>query len=134
MKGYKMSLFVDNIEQLTLENTNFRKVLSTNGHSQLVVMSLKPGEEIGMEIHNDVDQFFRIDSGQGKVIANGDEYEISDGYAIVIPAGTEHNILNVSETEDLKLYTIYSPANHPDGTIHTTKEEAEEYEKAHHHD
>ena len=129
-----MPLFIDNIEELTLGNTNFRKVLSTNGHSQLVVMSLKPGEDIGMEVHNDVDQFFRIDSGEGKVVADGQEYSISDGFAIVIPAGTEHNILNTSETEDLKLYTVYSPANHPDGTIHATKEEAEEYEKAHHHD
>ena len=129
-----MPIFVDDIEKLTLENSNFRKVLSTNSHSQLVVMSLKPTEDIGMEVHNDVDQFFRIDSGQGKVVANGQEYEISDGYAIVIPAGTEHNIINTSETEDLKLYTIYSPANHPDGTIHATKEEAEEYEKMQHHD
>ena len=127
-----MPIFVDNIEELTLNNNNFRKVLSTNSHSQLVVMSLKPTEDIGMEIHNDVDQFFRIDSGQGKVVADGLEYEISDGYAIVIPAGTEHNVINTSETEDLKIYTVYSPANHPDGTIHVTKEEAEEYEKSHH--
>ena len=129
-----MPIFVDNIEELTLSNNNFRKVLSTNGHSQLVVMSLKAGEDIGMEVHNNVDQFFRIDSGQGKVIANGEEFEVSDGFAIVIPAGTEHNVINTSETEDLKLYTIYSPANHPDGTVHVTKAEAEEYEKAHHHD
>ncbi len=127
-----MPIFVDNIEKLTLENTNFRKVLSTNDHSQLVVMSLKAGEDIGMEVHNNVDQFFRIDEGQGKVIANGEEFEVSDGFAVIIPAGTEHNIINISETEDLKLYTVYSPANHPDGTIHVTKEEAEEYEKAHH--
>ncbi len=129
-----MPLFIDNIEELTLGNTNFRKVLSTNGHSQLVVMSLKPGEDIGMEVHNDVDQFFRIDSGEGKVVADGQEYSISDGFAIVIPAGTEHNILHTSETEDLKLYTVYSPANHSDGTIHVTKAEADEYEKSHHHD
>lgn len=129
-----MPLFVDNIEELTLGNTNFRKVLSTNGHSQLVIMCLKPGEEIGMEIHNDVDQFFRIDAGEGKVIANEQEFAISDGFAIVIPAGTEHNIVNTSETEDLKLYTVYSPANHPDGTIHVTKAEADEYEESHHHD
>jgi len=127
-----MPIFVDDIEKLTLENNNFRKVLSTNSHSQLVVMSLKPMEDIGMEVHDNVDQFFRIDAGQGKVVANGQEYEISNGYAIVIPAGTEHNVINTSETEDLKLYTVYSPANHPDGTIHVTKEEAEEYEKSHH--
>ncbi|MFZ2663796.1 MAG: cupin domain-containing protein [Patescibacteria group bacterium] len=119
-----MAIFVDNIEKLTLENTNFRKVLATNGHSQLVVMSLKPMEDIGMEVHNTVDQFFRIDKGTGKVIMNGTEYKFSDGYALVVPAGTEHNIINTSETEDLKLYTIYSPANHPEGTIHATKEEA----------
>ena len=127
-----MPIFVDDIEKLTLENNNFRKVLSTNSHSQLVVMSLKPMEDIGMEVHDNVDQFFRIDAGQGKVVADGLEYEISDGYAIVIPAGTEHNVINTSETEDLKIYTVYSPANHPDGTIHVTKEEAEEYEKSHH--
>lgn len=129
-----MPVFVDNIEELTLGNTNFRQVLSTNQHSQLVIMSLRPGEEIGMEVHNDVDQFFRIDAGVGKVIANGQEYNITDGYAIVIPAGTEHNVINTSETEDLKLYTVYSPANHPDGTIHATKAEADEYEKTHHHE
>ena len=129
-----MPIFVDNIEELTLGNTNFRKVLSTNEHSQLVLMSLKPMEDIGMEVHDNVDQFFRIDAGEGKVIADGQEYAISDGYAIVIPAGTEHNIVNTSETEDLKLYTVYSPANHPDGTIHVTKAEADEYEESHNHD
>ena len=127
-----MPIFADNIEQITLDNNNFRKVLSTNEHSQLVVMSLKPMEEIGMEVHGNVDQFFRIEAGRGKVIANDQEYEVSDGYAVIIPAGTNHNVINTSETEDLKLYTIYSPANHPDGTIHTTKEEADLYEKAHH--
>jgi len=119
-----MSLFVDNIEKLTLENTNFRKVLATNGYSQLVVMSLKPMEDIGMETHPNVDQFFRVEKGVGKTILNGTEYEFSDGFAIVIPAGTEHNIINTSETDELKLYTIYSPANHPDGTVHATKEDA----------
>ena len=127
-----MPIFVDNIEQITLDNNNFRKVLSTNEHSQLVVMSLKPMEEIGMEVHENVDQFFRIEAGRGKVIANDQEYEESDGYAVIIPAGTNHNVINTSETEDLKLYTIYSPANHPDGTIHATKEEADLYEEAHH--
>ena len=119
-----MALFVDNIEKLTLENTNFRKVLATNGYSQLVVMSLKPMEDIGMETHPNVDQFFRVEKGMGKAVLNGTEYAFSDGFAIVIPAGTEHNIINTSETDELKLYTIYSPANHPEGTIHTTKEEA----------
>lgn len=117
-----MSLFVDNIEKLTLENSNFRKVIATNGYSQLVLMSLLPMEDIGMETHPNVDQFFRVEKGVGKAVLNGTEYEFSDGFAIVVPAGTEHNIINTSETDELKLYTIYSPANHPDGTIHATKE------------
>ena len=120
MKGY-----VDNIEKLALENSNFRKVLYTGKHSQLVLMSLKPMEEIGMETHQDNDQFFRIEKGFGKVIIDGNEYEISDGSAVIVPAGSEHNVINVSETEDLKLYTIYSPAHHQDGVVRATKAEAE---------
>ena len=120
MKG-----FIENIENLTKENSNFRKVLYTSKHSQLVLMSLKPMEEIGMETHKDNDQFFRVDAGKGKVVLDGVETEIKDGFAIVIPAGTEHNVVNTSETEDMKLYTIYSPAHHRDGVIHATKEEAE---------
>ncbi|MBN1168434.1 cupin domain-containing protein [Candidatus Woesebacteria bacterium] len=127
MKG-----FVDNIEKLTLKNNNFRKVLFTGKFCQLVVMSLKPGEEIGMEVHPDVDQFFRIDSGMGKVIMGREEKRLKDGSAIVVPAGTKHNIVNTSKTDDLKLYTVYSPPNHPKGTVHKTYEEAEEYEKKHH--
>ena len=121
MKGYK-----DSIEKLTLENPNFRKVLYTSKHSQLVLMSLKPKEEIGMEAHNENDQFFRIEKGNGKCIIDGNEYDITDGSAIVVPVGAEHNIINVSETEDLKLYTIYSPAHHKDGVVRATKAEAEE--------
>jgi len=117
MKGY-----VDNIEKLTLENENFRKVLYTGKHSQLVLMSLKPNEDIGLEVHPNVDQFFRIEKGQGKVVIDGVEHEISDGVAVIVPAGSEHNVINTSATESLKLYTIYSPANHKDGTIHETKE------------
>ena len=117
MKGY-----IDNIEKLTLENENFRKVLYTGKHSQLVLMSLKPNEDIGLEVHPNVDQFFRIEKGQGKVVIDGVEHEISDGSAIIIPAGSEHNVINTSMDESLKLYTIYSPANHKDGTIHETKE------------
>ena len=117
MKGY-----VDNIEKLTLENENFRKVLYTGKHSQLVLMSLKPNEDIGLEVHPNVDQFFRIEKGQGKVVIDGIEHEISDGVAVIVPAGSEHNVINTSATESLKLYTIYSPANHKDGTIHETKE------------
>jgi len=126
-----MSIYVENIEKDTLENDNFRKVLTTNKFSQLVVMSLKPGENIGMEIHNDVDQFIRIEQGSGKAILNGQEYPIENDFAVVIPAGAEHDIVNDSD-EDMKLYTVYSPAEHPDGTIHKDKTEADAYEKEKH--
>lgn len=117
-KGYK-----GNIEKLTKENTNFRKVLYTGEQSQLVLMSLLPGEEIGMEVHPDNDQFFRIDEGSGKAIIDGNEYEISDGDAVVVPKGSEHNIINTGEGS-LKLYTIYMPPHHKDGIIRATKAEA----------
>ena len=120
MKG-----FSTNIEEATLENSNFRKVLYTSKHSQLVLMSLKPGEDIGMEVHKENDQFFRFEKGQGKCIIDGNEYEIGDGFAVVVPTGAQHNIINTSKTDDLKLYTIYSPAHHKDGIIRSTKEEAE---------
>ncbi|KKS69449.1 MAG: hypothetical protein UV40_C0023G0012 [Parcubacteria group bacterium GW2011_GWA1_42_7] len=120
MKG-----FSQNIEKLTLENSNFRQVLYTGKHSQLVLMSLKPKEEIGMEIHPDNDQFFRFEKGTGKCVIDGNEYEVSDGSAIVVPAGAEHNVINVSDFEDLKLYTIYSPAHHKDAIVRATKEEAQ---------
>jgi len=120
MKGY-----FTNIEKDTLENENFRKVLYTSKHSQLVLMSLKPKEEISLEVHPDNDQFFRFEKGTGKVIIDGNEYNVSDGSAIVVPAGAEHNVINISETEELKLYTIYSPPHHKDGIVRTTKEEAE---------
>ena len=119
-----MAIFVQNIERETRENLNFRKVLATNGHSQLVVMSLKPREEIGMEVHKNTDQFLRIESGVGQAILDGRVYEISDGFAVIVPAGTNQNIVNASDTEEMKLYTIYSPAEHKDGTIHRTREEA----------
>lgn len=119
-----MAGFIINLEEETLANDYFRKVIFTAPHSQLVLMSLLPNEEIGAETHPNVDQFFRIEKGQGKVVISGEESVISDGFAIVIPAGTEHNIINTSATEELKLYTIYSPANHPDGKIHKTKAEA----------
>lgn len=117
--------FHTNIEQETLENDNFRKVLFTAPHSQLVLMSLLPGEEIGMEVHPMVDQFFRFEAGEGKAVLNGEESSFKDGDVVIVPAGTNHNIVNTSDTHPLKLYTIYSPANHPDGTIHKTKAEAE---------
>jgi len=121
MKGYAI-----NIERETLENENFRKVLYTSKHSQLVLMTLKPKEEIGMEVHPDNDQFFRIEKGEGKCIIDGNEYELSDGVAIVVPAGAQHNVINTSDTEELKLYTIYSPAHHKDGIVRSTKDQAEE--------
>lgn len=121
MKGYK-----NNIEKLTLANTNFRQILYTGKHSQLVLMSLKPLEEIGMEVHEESDQFFRFEGGVGQLIIDKVEQTISDGDAVIVPAGAEHNIINTSATEPLKLYTIYSPAHHRDGVIHATKEEAEQ--------
>ncbi|MFA5582930.1 MAG: cupin domain-containing protein [Bacteriovoracaceae bacterium] len=119
MKGYK-----DNIEEVTENNSNFRKVLYTGKHSQLVVMSLKPGEEIGTEVHEENDQFFRFESGKGKVVIDGNEYDVKDDDAVIVPAGAEHNVTNVSDSEDLKLYTIYSPAHHKDGIVRATREEA----------
>lgn len=120
MKG-----FISNIEKETLENANFRKVLYTGKHSQLVLMSLRPGEDIGLEVHPDSDQFFRIEKGKGRCHIDGNERDIEDGAAIVVPAGAVHNITNISADEDLKLYTIYSPAHHKDGTVRATKKEAE---------
>jgi len=120
MKG-----FHTNIEKDTLQNSNFRKVLYTGKHSQLVLMSLKPMEDIGMEVHPDNDQFFRFESGKGKCIIDGNEYELENGTAILVPAGSQHNIINTSDTEEMKLYTIYAPAHHQDGVIRATKQEAE---------
>jgi len=120
MKGFKA-----NIEKDTLENKKFRKVLYTAKHCQLVLMSLRPKEDIGMETHTENDQFFRFESGQGKVIIDGNEYDVGDGVAIVVPAGARHNIINVSDSKELKMYTIYSPAHHKDGIVRETKKEAE---------
>jgi len=118
--------FCENIEKETLENENFRKVLYTGKHSQLVLMSLKPNEEIGMEVHGDNDQFFRIEKGQGKCIIDGNEYEVKDGSAVIVPSGAQHNVINTSATERLNMYTIYSPAHHIDGIVRATKAEAED--------
>jgi len=118
-KGYK-----GGIEKLTVENENFRQVLYTGKHSQLVLMRVQPGEEIGIETHTENDQFFRFEKGIGKVIIDGNGYEVKDGDAVVVPSGAEHNIINTSKTEDLKLYTIYSPAHHKDGIVRATKAEA----------
>lgn len=117
--------FVANIEDLTVKNTNFRKVLYTAQHSQLVLMSLKPSEEIGMETHPDNDQFLRIEKGMGKAIIDGNEYDLSDGSAVVVPAGSKHNIINTSDAEEMKLYTVYSPAHHRLDVVQATKAEAE---------
>ncbi|TSC70764.1 MAG: hypothetical protein CEO12_140 [Parcubacteria group bacterium Gr01-1014_46] len=118
-KGYK-----DNIEKLTRENTNFRKVLYTGEQSQLVLMSLLPGEEISGEVHPDNDQFFRFEEGKGKVVINQTEYEVADGDAVVIPKGATHNVINTSSNTALKMYTIYSPAHHKDGIVRQTKVDA----------
>jgi mannose-6-phosphate isomerase-like protein (cupin superfamily) len=127
-----MAGYHTDIEKKSLENEFFREVLYTAPHSQLVVMALKPGEDIGLETHSDTDQFIRVEGGRGKAILDGQEYALEDGSAIVIPAGTEHNVINTSSTEALKLYTLYTPPEHPDGTIHKTKAEAEAYEREHH--
>lgn len=127
MTGYHI-----NIEKKSIENSYFREVLFTGPHSQLVVMALKPGEDIGLETHPDTDQFIRVESGEGKAILDEQEYELQDGSALVIPAGAKHNVMNTSSTEPLKLYTVYTPSEHPDGTIHKTKAEAEEYEREYH--
>ena len=124
MQGYHA-----NIEEVTIQNNNFREVLYTGKHSQLVVMSIKPGEEIGNEMHK-LDQFFRVEKGKAKVVLNNGEtvYEVEDQFAFIIPAGTWHNVINVG-AEDLKVYTIYSPPEHQDKTVHTTKAEAQANEE-----
>jgi len=112
------------VEKETKKNTDFRRVLYTGKHSQLVLMSLKPGEEIGEETHQDVDQFFRFEKGQGKVIIDGIEHLVKDGYAVIVPAGARHNVVNTSKRAKLKLYTIYSPPEHQDGVVRHTRKEA----------
>ncbi len=126
-----MTGYVGNIEEATLNNSNFRQVVFTGPHSQLVLMSLNPNEDIGMEVHPTVDQFFRVESGEGKVVMNGEETNVSAGFAIVVPAGTQHNIINTSAEKQLKVYTIYTPPQHKDGVIHKTKAEAEADETDH---
>ena len=129
-----MTGFVGNIESATLKNKYFREVLYTGKHAQLVVMSLLPGEEIGNEVHPSVDQFFRIEQGEAKFVFGGKEEHLVHGSdAVIVPAGTYHNVINTSQDKELKLYTVYSPPNHPDGTLHKTKAEAEEAEKHEHH-
>lgn len=126
MSGYSI-----NIEEKTLAGENFREVLYTTQRSQLVIMTLQPNEEIGMEHHTGHDQFIRVEQGTGKALLDGEEHALEDGTALVIPAGTEHNVINTSSTDKLKLYTLYTPPEHPDGIVHKTKAEADEYEKHH---
>jgi len=120
-----MTGFLQNIEEITLKNEYFRQVLYTGRHAQLAIMSLQPNEEIGMEIHEIVDQFLRVEAGEGKVFMNGEENLIKNGDAFMVPAGTKHNVINTSSENPLKLYTVYSPPHHKDGTIHNTKQQAE---------
>ncbi|MFA5633970.1 MAG: cupin domain-containing protein [Candidatus Dojkabacteria bacterium] len=124
--------YIDDIEEKTLANSNFREVLYTGKHLQLVVMCLKPGDDIGEEVHDHVDQFFRVEQGEAKVLIDGEESVIKEDMVAIVPAGSLHNVINISDI-DLKLYTIYSPPNHPDGTIHRDKAEADKYEEEHHH-
>ena len=119
MKG-----FVAALEKETEKNSDFRRVLYTGKHSQLVLMSLKPGEEIGEETHNDVDQFFRFERGEGKVIIDGVEHRVKDGDGVIVPAGARHNVVNISKLVNLRLYTIYSPPEHQDGVVRHIKQEA----------
>ena len=129
-----MTGYFGSIEKLTLNNNYFRKVMFTGKHAQLVVMCLQPGEEIGNEVHPKVDQFFRIEEGAATFILNGSEkHRVKDGGVAIVPAGTFHNVINTSKTGKLKLYTIYSPPNHPDKTIHKTKADAEKAEAEEHH-
>jgi len=116
--------FIANLEAETRANTDFRRVLYTGKYSQLVLMSLKPREEIGMETHGDVDQFFRFEQGEGMVIIDGKKQAVTDGSGVIVPCGAEHNVVNTSRTKDLKLYTIYSPPEHLDRVVRKTKQEA----------
>jgi len=128
MSGYSI-----NIEQKTLAGNNFREVLYTTARSQLVIMTLQPNEEIGMEHHTGHDQFIRVEQGTGVAILDGERHALEDGTALVIPAGTEHNVINTSASAPMRLYTLYTPPEHPDGTVHRTKAEADAYAKQHGH-
>lgn len=126
MAGYSV-----NLEQRTLDNDHFREVLYTAKNSQLVVMTLQPGDEIGLERHEGHDQFIRVEAGDGVAILDGERHALSDGVAVVIPSGTEHNVINTSTTTALRLYTLYSPPEHPPGTVHRTKADADADEHDH---
>src|SRR5512136_2260117 len=124
--------FSANLEEQTVKNTDFRRVLYTGKYSQLVLMNLKPKEEIGEETHDDVDQFFRFEEGEGSVIIDGVKHDVKDGSGVVVPSGAKHNVVNTSKVKNLKLYTIYSPPEHQDKVVRKTKQEAiarpEEYD------
>jgi len=127
-----MTGYVGAIEKQTLANNFFRQVLYTGTHAQLVLMCIQPSEEIGNEVHQNVDQFFRIEQGEAKFVFNGKEnHVVKNGDAVIVPAGTYHNVINTSKTKQLKLYTVYSPPNHPDRTIHKTKADADKAEEHH---
>lgn len=128
MSGYSI-----NIEERTLTGNNFREVLYTTARSQLVIMTLQPGEEIGMEHHEGHDQFIRVEAGEGVAILDGEKHALADGVAVVIPAGTEHNVINTSTSAPMRLYTLYTPPEHPDSIVHKDKAEADEYEQQHSH-
>lgn len=116
-----MAGYITDIERDTLENTDYRRVLFTGRNTQLVLMTLQPGEEIGLETHEEHDQFIRVESGSGSVVMDGVKHGLGDGIAVVIPAGVEHNVINTAANEPLRLYTLYSPPEHPDGTVHHSK-------------
>jgi mannose-6-phosphate isomerase-like protein (cupin superfamily) len=128
MSGYSI-----NLEERTLAGNNFREVLYTTQRSQLVIMTLQPGDAIGLEKHEGHDQFIRVEAGQGVAILDGEHHALGDGVAVVIPAGTEHNVINTSAREPMRLYTLYTPPEHPDGIVHATKAEADAYEQQHGH-
>ena len=121
--------FVADIETATTTNTDYRRVLYTGKYCQLVLMNLKPGEEIGEEVHDDVDQFFRFEEGEGEVVIDGVKNPVKDGSGVVVPSGARHNVVNTSKDADLKLYTIYSPPEHQDKVVRKTKKEADEQEE-----
>jgi mannose-6-phosphate isomerase-like protein (cupin superfamily) len=128
-----MQPYIQNIEKETLENEFFRKEVFTGKYLQMTLMTLQPGEEIGAEIHGNIDQFLRIEQGSGRALIGETEYDVSDDWAIIVPAGMNHNVVNTGDVP-LKLYSIYTPPEHPQGTIHKTKAEADAAHAEHHHD
>lgn len=124
MKELQKKGYVDDLEKSTVGNENFREVIYTASNCQLVLMSLLPGEEIGMEVHDEGDQFFKFESGEGKLVINGTEHSVTAGYGVIVPMGAEHNVINTSSSVDLKLYTIYTPPHHKDKVLRKTRDEA----------